>query len=184
MGKVLCASLLLMVLSTSISGCVATTDDLLRVKQEVLESFVAQTESLESHKAETTYRSDALKSELSKVSQDLKADCHAQVDGVRNGMAKVSHDLTDLQERVADLDTKSASLVQEREKVYAALQAATRRILALFKTEESELINRIRFLQEAIKEYGTEEAGAIAVRTTTAATEAPTTRSERSHSRR
>jgi len=184
MGKVFCTSLFLMVLSTSISGCVATKDDLLTVKQEVLESFVAQTESLESHKAETRYRSDALKSELSKVSQDLKADCHTQVDGVRNGIAKVSHELTDLQERVADLDTKSASLVQEREKVQAALQAATRRILALFKTEESELINRIRFLQEAIKEYGTEEAGAIAVRTTTAATEAPTTRSERSHSRR
>jgi chromosome segregation ATPase len=161
MGKVWCTSMLLGVLwlATSVSGCVATSGDLLKVKQEVLESFVDQTESLESHKAETRIQFDALKSDLIKSSQDLKADCHMQVDGVRSGIAKVSQELTGLRERVADLDIKSASLVQEREKVHAALQTATRRMLVLFKTEESELKDRIRFLQETIKEYGAEEAG-------------------------
>ena len=160
MDKVLCTSLLLMALwlVTSVSGC-ATSGDLVTVKQEVLQTFVDQTESIESHKAETRLQFDALKSDLSKVSQDVKADCHMQVDGVRSGVAKVSHELTGLRERVADLDTKSASLVQEREKVHAALQAATRRILLLFKTEESELKDRIRFLQEAIKDYAAEEGG-------------------------
>src|SRR5262245_1242181 len=156
MDKVLCPSLLLMALwlATSVSGC-ATSGELVTVKQQVLESFVDQTESLESHKVETSLQFDALKSDLSKVSQDLKSDCNMKVDGVRSGVAKLSNELTDLRERVADLDSKSSSLVQEREKVHAALQAATRRILFLFKTEESELKDRIRFLQEAIKEYGT-----------------------------
>jgi len=160
MGKVLCTSLLLMALwlATSVSGC-ATSGDLVTVKQEVLQSFVDQTESLESHKAETRLQFDALKSELSKVSQDLKADCNMKIDAVRSSAAKLSHELTGLRERVADLDTKSSSLVQEREKVHAALQAATRRILFLFKTEESELKDRIRFLQEAIKDYAAEEGG-------------------------
>ena len=155
MGKVLCPALLLLAfgLATSVSGC-ATSGELVTVKQQVLESFVDQTESLESHKVETNIQLETLKSDLSKVSQDLKADCNMKVDGVRSGVAKLSYELTDLRERVADLDSKSSSLVQEREKVHAALQAATRRILFLFKTEESELKDRIRFLQEAIKEYG------------------------------
>lgn len=160
MDKVLCTSLLLMALwlVTSVSGC-ATSGDLVTVKQEVLQTFVDQTESIESHKAETRLQFDALKSDLSKVSQDLKADCNMKIDGVRSSAAKLSQELTGLRERVADLDTKSSSLVQEREKVHAALQAATRRILLLFKTEESELKDRIRFLQEAIKDYAAEEGG-------------------------
>ena len=160
MGKVLFTSLLLMALwlATSVSGC-ATSGDLATLKREVLESYVAQTESLESHRADTKVQFDALKSDISKVSQDLKADYNLKIDGVRSASAKLSQELNGLRENVTDLDTKSNNVVQEREKVHAALQSATRRILFLFKKEESELKDRIRFLQEVIKEYGAEEAG-------------------------
>lgn len=160
MGKVSFTSLLLMALwlATSVSGC-ATSGDLATLKREVLESYVDQTESLETHKADTKIHFDALKSDIAKVSQDLKADCNMKIDGVRSAFAKLSQDLNGLRENVTDLETKSNSVVQEREKVHAALQSATRRILFLFKKEESELKDRIRFLQDVIKEYGAEEAG-------------------------
>jgi uncharacterized protein (DUF3084 family) len=160
MGKGLFTFLLLMALwlATSVSGC-ATSGDLATLKREVLESYVDQTESLESHRADTKIQFDAMKSDITKVSQDLKADCDIKIDGVRSALAKSSQDLNGLREKVTDLDTKSNNLVQEREKVHAALQSATRRILFLFKKEESELKDRIRFLQEVIKEYGAEEAG-------------------------
>lgn len=160
MGMVLFTSLLLMAfwLATSVSGC-ATSGDLDTLKQEVLQSYVDQTESLESHKVDTRIQFDALKSDIIKVSQDLKADCNIKIDGVRSAVAKLSQELNGFREKVTDLDTKSNSVVQEREKVHAALQSATRRILFLFKKEESEAKDRIRFLQEVIKEYGAEEAG-------------------------
>jgi chromosome segregation ATPase len=160
MGKVWFTSQLLMALwlATSVSGC-ATSGDLHTLKQEVLQSYVDQTESLESHKVDTSIQFDALKSNINKVSQDLKADCNIKIDGVRSAVAKLSQELNGLQENVTDLAAKSNSVVQEREKVHAALQSATRRILFLFKKEESELKDRIRFLQEVIKEYGAEEAG-------------------------
>lgn len=160
MGKVLFTSLLLMALwlATSVSGC-ATSGDLATHKQEVLQSYVDQTESLESHKADTRIQFDALKSDIIKVSQDLESDCNIKIDGVRSAVAKLSQEQNGLREKVTDLDTKSNSVVQEREKVHAALQSATRRILFLFKKEESELKDRIRFLQEVMKEYGAEEAG-------------------------
>ena len=160
MAKVSYTSLILMALwlATSVSGC-ATTGDLVTVKQEVLQSFVDQTESLESHKVDTRIQFEALKSDITKLSQDLKADYNIKMDGVRSAVAKLSQELNGLREKVTDLDTKSSSLIQEREKVHAALLSATRRILFLFKTEETELKDRLRFLQDAIKEYGAEEAG-------------------------
>ena len=160
MGKISFTSLLLMALwlAISVSGC-ATSGDLATLKREVLESYVDQTESLETHRADTKVQFDALKSDIAKVSQDLKADCNIKIDGVRSALAKLSQDLNGLRENVTDLDTKSNNVVQEREKVHAALQSASRRILFLFKKEESELKDRIRFLQEVIKEYGAEDAG-------------------------
>ncbi|HSL05987.1 MAG TPA: hypothetical protein VK901_20925 [Nitrospiraceae bacterium] len=160
MGKVLFTSLLLMALclATSVSGC-ATSDDLHTLKREVLQSYVDQTESFESYKVDTKIQFDALKSDIIKVVQDQKADYNIKIEGVRSGVAKLSQELNGLREKVTDLDTKSNSVVQEREKVHAALQSATRRILFLFKKEESELKDRLRFLQEVIKEYGAEDAG-------------------------
>ena len=160
MDKVLFTSLLLMALwlATSVSGC-ATSGDLATLKREVLESYVDQTESLEAHRADTKIRFDAVQNDINKVSQDLKADYNLKIDGVRSASAKLSQELNGLRENVTDLEAKSNSVVQEREKVHAALQSATRRILFLFKKEESELKERIRFLQEVIKEYGAEEAG-------------------------
>ena len=145
-------------LATSVSGC-ATSGDLDMLKQELQQSIVDKTASLESHKVDTRIQFDALKSDILKFSQDLKADCDIKFDGVRSAVAKLSQELTGLREKVADLDTKSNSFVREREKVHAALQSATRRILFLFKTEESELKDRIRFLQEVMKDFGAEEPG-------------------------
>jgi len=156
MEKVLLyTSVLLMALwlAIAVAGC-ATSGELLAFKKQVRQSLVEQTESLESHKMQTSLHFDALKSDLRKAFQNLKADYTRKVDGMRNEIENLSNELTGLQGRVADLDTKSSSLVQEREKVHATLEAATRQILFLFRTEESEIKDRIRFLQEATKEYG------------------------------
>ena len=149
-------SLLLMALwlAIAVAGC-ATSGELLAVKKQVRQSLVEQTESLESHKAQTSLQFDTVKSDLRKVSQNLKADYNRKVNEMRSEIENLSNELTGIQGRVADLDTKSSSLVQEREQVHATLETATRQILFLFKTEESEIKDRIRFLQEATKEYGT-----------------------------
>lgn len=121
-------------LGTSLSGC-ATSGDLDKLKQELQQSIVDKTAPIESHRADTKVKFDALKNDNAKLTQELNW----------------------LREKVTFLDAKSNSFIQEREKVHAALQSATRRILFLFKTEENELKDRLRFLQEVIKDYGTEE---------------------------
>ena len=138
MVKSLCTYRLLMAfwLVASFSGC-ATSGDLEKLKQELQQSIVDKTAPLEPHKADTRIKFDALKTDIAKLSQEL------------NGFRV----------KVLDIDAKSNSLVQEREKIHAALQSATHRILFLFKTEESELKDRIQFLQEVIKDYGAEETG-------------------------
>ena len=117
------------------SGC-ATNGDLENLRQELQHSIIDKTAPIE----------------------PLRADTKTRFDSLENDMAKLSQVLNGLQGKLSDIEGKSENLVKEREKVHALLQSAKRRILFLFKTEESELKDRIEFLRAAMKDFGAEES--------------------------
>src|SRR5262249_49173031 len=79
-------------LAIAVTGC-ATSGELLAFKKQVRQSLVEQTESLESHKMQTSLQFDALKSDLRKAFQNLKADYTRKVDGMRSEIENLSNEL-------------------------------------------------------------------------------------------
>jgi chromosome segregation ATPase len=142
MARTIFSSLLLVALwlVASLSGCV-TKKDLSALKQELQQDVAQRTAPIEPLRAETN-------STVAKLSLSLKE----QGDQLR----EISRELSGLRDKVRAVEARSENIAAEREKVHAALQSASRRILLLFKTEEEELKDRLRFLQGVIKDYGEE----------------------------
>ena len=135
-------------LITSLPGC-ATSGDLDALKLELQQSIVDKTAPIEPLKVDTKSRVDDVQNAIAKLSQSLKEQ--------NSKLTQFTQALYDIQQKVNEFEAKSENLVKEREKVHAALQLATRRILQLFKAEEAELKDRIRFLQAGMKEFEAEE---------------------------
>ena len=126
-------ALLSLSFTAPLTGC-ATNGDLDNLRQELQGSITDKTAPLE----------------------PLRADTKAKFDGVQNDLTRLSHTVNDLQVKIKELNDKSETLVKEREKLQAFLQAANRRILLLFKTEESGLKDRMEFIQTVVKEFEAE----------------------------
>jgi peptidoglycan hydrolase CwlO-like protein len=95
--------------------------------------------------------------DLEKLKQELNGDAKTKFDSVHSDTNKVMASVMDLQGRVNELNAKAEQLVRERDKIQAFLESANRRILALFKSEEHVLKNRMEFLRAAVKEFEVED---------------------------
>ena len=117
------------------TGCVATTGDLDLLKQELQRTIAEKTAPIE----------------------PLKADTKSKFDSVDSDMNKIASSLAELQGRVKELNEKSELLVRERDKIQLFVQSANRRIVSLFKSEESVLKDRMDFLRSIVKEFEADE---------------------------